>query len=198
MASKSIDDTEAKEPPAKGVRKSKKLLLIGGVALLVLVLVGGAAFFLLANKNSGDAESEEVVKQAPKGPPAYLPIDNLVVNLADPGGEKVAQIGITFEVADTKAIELVKPYMPTIRSAVLLLVSQRTAEELLGIEGKEKLAADILVEASKPFKTSSDASGKNKKDSSKPKKKTSDKAAVKTPDDDSPVRAVLFSSFIVQ
>ncbi len=160
MASKSVDDAEAKEPPAKGVRKSKKLLLIGGVALLVLVLVGGAAFFLLANKNSGDAESEEVVKQAPKGPPAYLPIDNLVVNLADPGGEKVAQIGITFEVADTKAIELVKPYMPTIRSAVLLLVSQRTAEELLGIEGKEKLAADILVEASKPFKTSSDASGK--------------------------------------
>ncbi len=198
MASKSINDAEEKEPPEKVVRKSKKLLLIGGVALLVLVLVGGAAFFLLAKKNSGDAESEEVVKQAPKGPPVYLPIDNLVVNLADPGGEKVVQIGITFEVADTKAVELVKPYMPTIRSAVLLLVSQRTAEELLGIEGKEKLAADILVEASKPFKTVSDESGKSKKDSSKPKKKTSDKAAAKTPDDDSPVRAVLFSSFIVQ
>lgn len=198
MASKSVDDAEAKEPPAKVVRKSKKLLLIGGVALLVLVLVGSAAFFLLAKKNSGDAESEEVVKQAPKGPPVYLPIDNLVVNLADPGGEKVAQIGITFEVADTKAVELVKPYMPTIRSAVLLLVSQRTAEELLGIEGKEKLAADILVEASKPFKTSSDQNGKSKKDSSKQKKKTNDKTAAKTPDDDSPVRAVLFSSFIVQ
>lgn len=198
MASKSVDDAEAKEPPAKAVRKSKKLLLIGGVALLVLVLVGSAAFFLLAKKNSGDAESEEVVKQAPKGPPVYLPIDNLVVNLADPGGEKVAQIGITFEVADTKAVELVKPYMPTIRSAVLLLVSQRTAEELLGIEGKEKLAADILVEASKPFKISSDQNGKSKKDSSKQKKKTNDKTAAKTPDDDSPVRAVLFSSFIVQ
>ena len=198
MASKSVDDAEAREPPAAYVLKSKKLLLMGGVALLVLVLVGSAAFFLIAKKNSDDAEYVEVVKQAPKGPPAYLPIDSLVVNLADPGGEKVVQIGITFEVADTKAVELVKPYMPTIRSAVLLLVSQRTAEELLGIEGKEKLAADILVEASKPFKTGSDESGKSKKDSNKQKKKTNDKGAAKTSDADSPVRAVLFSSFIVQ
>lgn len=110
----------------------------------------------------------------------------------------MAQIGITFELADTKAVDRVKPYMPTIRSAVLLLVSQRTAEELLGIEGKEKLAVDILVEASRPFRPSSDESGKSKKDSSKQKKKSSDKSATKTPDDDSPVRAVLFSSFIVQ
>ena len=40
---------------------------------------------------------------------------------------------------------------PTIRSGVLLLVSQRTSEELLQREGKEKLATDILREAARPF-----------------------------------------------
>ena len=192
MATKSDADKADADEPAKGRPKSKKMLLIGGVAFLVLALVGGGAFFMLSKKNAAGEDGEEVVKAAPKGPPTYLPLDNMVVNLADPGGEKVAQIGITLELSDVKAIERVKPFLPTIRSSVLLLVSQRTAEELLAIEGKEKLAEDILSEASKPFAPPEPA--KPKKDAAKTKKKATDKPAA----DESPVRAVLFSSFIVQ
>jgi flagellar FliL protein len=64
----------------------------------------------------------------------------------------------------------------------------------LAIEGKEKLAADILLEASKPFQNAQDAAAKPKKDTAKSKKKAAEKAPV----DDNPVRGVLFSSFIVQ
>ena len=194
MATKADADKPAADEPAKAKPKSKKLLLIGGVAVLVLVLVGGGAFFLLSKKNAADEDVEEVVHVAPKGPPTYLALDNMVVNLADPGGEKVAQIGITLELSDSKATEKVKPYMPSIRSGVLLLVSQRTAQELLAIEGKEKLAADILQEASKPFQPVRDTAAKPKKDAAKSKKKAAEKAPV----DDNPVRGVLFSSFIVQ
>jgi flagellar FliL protein len=84
--------------------------------------------------------------------------------------------------------------MPSIRSGVLLLVSQRTSQELLAIEGKEKLVADILLEASKPFRSAPDPAAKPKKDAAKTKKKATEKAPV----DDSPVLGVLFSSFIVQ
>ena len=84
--------------------------------------------------------SAVAAQAAPKGPPVYLPLDNMVVNLADPGGEKVAQVGITLEVIDAQASETVKAYLPTIRSGVLMLISQRTAEELLTQEGKQKLA----------------------------------------------------------
>lgn len=131
----------------------------------------------------------------PRGRQPLTPLDNMVVNLADPGGEKVAQVGVTLELSDVKAIDKVKMYLPSIRSGILLLISQRTAEELLLIEGKEKLAADILREAARPFAATEDGhAAKPKKEAPKSKKKSAEKAVP----DDSPVRGVHFSSFIVQ
>ena len=183
--------------PAKGPAKGKKLMLMGGLVFLVLALAGGGAWFFLSKKNAAeDGDTEEVAHVAPKGPPTFMPLDNMVVNLADPGGEKVAQIGITLELADAHATEKVKMYLPSIRSGILLLISQRTAEELLLIEGKEKLASDILVEASRPFgpADAGHATSKSGKDGVKAKKKNTEKNAT----DENPVRGVHFSSFIVQ
>jgi flagellar FliL protein len=189
-AAKSDADEPAKKPP-----KSKKLVLIGGIAFLVLALAGGGAWFFLSKQAAADSDAEEVVHVAPKGPPTFLPLDNMVVNLADPGGEKVAQVGITLELTDAKATDKVKMYLPAIRSGILLLISQRTAEELLQIEGKEKLAADILREAARPFgEPDAGNAAKPKKDVGKAKKKAVDKHAA----EDIPVRAIHFSSFIVQ
>jgi flagellar FliL protein len=165
-------------------------MLIGGIVFLVLALAGGGAWFYLSKNSAADEDVEDVVHAAPKGPPTFLPLDNMVVNLADPGGEKVAQVGITLELADSHATDTVKMYLPSIRSGILLLISQRTAEELLQIEGKEKLAADILQEASRPFAAADAGHAKAKKVVAKTKKKS---AA-----DESPVRGVHFSSFIVQ
>jgi flagellar FliL protein len=175
----------------KGAPKSKKMIVIVGVLVLVLALAGGGAWFVLSKKAAAaaDEDAEEVAHVAPKGPPTFLPLDNMVVNLADPGGEKVAQIGITLELIDVKAGEKVKVYLPAIRSGILLLISQRTAEELLLIEGKEKLAADILEESLRPFGAAHAAGGAEKKVAAKAKKKNAEEG---------PVRAVHFSSFIVQ
>ena len=127
-----------------------------------------------------------------RSPPAYLPLDNMVVNLADAGGERVAQVGITLEVLDAHASDTVKAYLPTIRSGILMLISQRTAEELLKAEGKEKLAKDILREASIPFGGGGDV---HEEEASTVKKK---KLAKKDEHAELPVVGVLFSSFIVQ
>jgi flagellar FliL protein len=191
--------SEAVKPDAAKPAKSKKFLLIGGILFVVLALAGGGAWFFISKKNAAAAEDgsiEEVVHAAPKGPPTFLPLDNMVVNLADPGGEKVAQIGITLELADAHATDKVKVYLPSIRSSILLLISQRTAEELLQLEGKEKLAADILVEASRPFDgaDAGHAATKQVKEGAKAKKKSADRNAIS----DNPVRGVYFSSFIVQ
>ena len=180
----------------KAPAKSKKLLIIALAGVLVLALAGGGAWFFFAKQKAATEDGEEAVQVVEqKGPPTFMPLDNMVVNLADPGGERVAQIGITLELMDAKATEKVKMYLPAIRSGILILISQRTAEELLQREGKELLAADILSEASRPFlPEGGNAKPKPKKDADKAKKKASDKA----PADDSPVRGVLFSSFIVQ
>ena len=169
--------------------KSKKMLLIIVAAVVVLGLAGGAGWFFLGKKTAApDAEEDvaEVVHEAPRGPPTYLPLDNMVVNLADPGGEKVAQVGVTLELSDAKAPEKVRAYLPAIRSGILMLLSQRTAEELLQREGKEKLAADILADASRHFVGEADAKSKKSKPDAH------------ADEGESPVRGVLFSSFIIQ
>lgn len=191
-------DKPADSPPPK----SKKLLLIVIVLVVVLALAAGGAFFYISKQRAaaaeeGDHEPAAAAHADPKGAPTYLPLDNMVVNLADPGGEKVAQIGITFELLDAKSSELVKQYLPTIRSSVLLLISQRTAEELLQREGKEKLAQAILREAGRPFGVVDDEETEQDKSAapSTKKPKVTKKAKARP---QSPVTAVLFSSFIVQ
>lgn len=177
--------------------KSKKMLIIILVAVLVLALGGGGAFFYISKQRAAEAEESEdggsaksSAKAAPKAAPAYLPLDSMVVNLADPGGERVAQVGITLEVVDAHAADSVKAFMPTIRSGILMLISQRTADELLKPEGKQQLAKDILREASRPF-GGGDANDHEEAPAKKKKNAKSGHA-------DMPVIGVLFSSFIVQ
>lgn len=188
------ENTEVTKTPAK----SKKMLIIIVTALLVVALGGGAAFFYISKQRAAAAAAEDgeettsakaEIHSTPKAPPAYLPLDNMVVNLADPGGERVAQIGITLEVADAHAVDSVKGFLPTIRSGVLMLISQRTAEELLSAEGKQKLAKDILREAAIPFGGESGEHDETEKPQSKKKKSAHAEF---------PVVGVLFSSFIVQ
>ena len=176
---------EAAAPP-----KSKKMLIIIIAAVLVVVLGGGAAFFIIKKKQAaeeedGDDEHAAVVVEEHKGPPAYLPMDNMVINLADPGGERVAQIGVTLELSEEHDIEKVKAFLPTIRSEVLMLISQRTADELLTREGKQKLIDDIVAAAGAHFGGGPAETGKKKK---------KEKGA----EGGNPVRGVLFSSFIIQ
>ena len=190
----------AKPEAAEGAKpaKSKKMLIIIIGAVLVLVLGGGGGYFYISKQRAaaeegddGSSHAKPAAKVEHKGtPPAYLPLDNMVVNLADPGGERVAQIGITLEVVDSKASDSVKSYMPTIRSGILMLVSQRTAEELLKPEGKAKLAKDILRETSIPFGGGDDEPEEEVTTTKKKKKKA--------PPPEYPVTGVLFSSFIVQ
>jgi flagellar FliL protein len=190
-----VSAAAAEAAPPKKPKSKKKLLVILLVVVLVLVLGGGGALFFLKKKaaaaaaedGDGEATAEVAEEDHDKHPPTFMPIDNLVVNLADTGGDRFAQIGITFELADSHAADRLKNYLPNVRSAILMLASQRTAEELLKREGKEKLAEDILGEASKPFGFGPDTDAKRNK-----------KKAKDGPAGENPVKRVLFSSFIIQ
>jgi len=192
-----VSDKPAEAEGEKPKAKSKKMLIIIIAAVAVLALGGGGAYFYISKQRAAAAAEDgedaapakSAAKDAHKAPPTYLPLDNMVVNLADPGGERVAQVGITLELLDAKATDQVKAYLPTIRSGVLMLISQRTAEELLKAEGKEKLAKDIVREASLPF-----GGGDEEHEDEASAKKKKKKAA----HPEFPVVGVLFSSFIVQ
>lgn len=182
------DKPQTDDAAAGTAPKSKKMLVIA-LALLVLALAAGGGWVYVMKRNAAMAlDGEEVVLEEddePKAPPVYLPLDNMVVNLADAGGERVAQVGVVLQLTDANAPDQVKAYLPAIRSEILLLVSQRTADELLLREGKEKLAQDILGSAARHF-PGEVASAKKKTG-----KKESKVGA-------NPIQGVLFSSFIVQ
>lgn len=188
MSAKAADPAMANAaPPPKG-----RMKLMLGIVVAVLLAGGAAAggtwFFL--NKNgaaapaaAADAEPESEAKHADA---TYLALENLIVNLADPGGERVAQIGMTLDVKDEKTAARLKTLMPVVRSKMLMLVSQRTSEELLKRDGKEKLAEDVMLEVTRVLNPES-ARGD---DDEAPRRRK--------PRANGPVRGVLFSSFIVQ
>lgn len=183
------------KPPAK----SKKMLIIIIAAVAILALGGGGAFFYISKQRASDEEEPaKVVHHDPKTPPVYLPMDTMVVNLGDPGGDRVAQVGVTLEVRDAKASDTVKAFLPTIRSGILMQVSQRTADELLTAEGKEKLVKSILREASVPFGGGHDDEEEDTVDEEEAAKKKKKKGKKAPPPPEYPVIGVHFSSFIVQ
>lgn len=170
MAAKPKDDAATAEKP-----KSKMMLIVIIVAV-VAVLGGAGAFFMLKGGGEGEEGDEHAAEASSKkgAKPEYMPLESVVVNLADQESTRFAQIGISLQLLDTATAEAVKVVMPTIRNGILILVSRHTAEELMSSEGKEQLAQEILdlvrEQANFPLKEGR----KN------------------------PVQAVLFSSFIVQ
>jgi flagellar FliL protein len=192
MSAAAAPVTPAVEANAAKPKSKKLLFIIGGVVVLAL-LAAGAALFIL-KKNTADHEEDEdgvVAEQKghdPKAPPTFLPLDSMVVNLADPGGNRFIQTSITLQLQDAKTGEELKVYMPTIRNGILIQISQRTADEILTIQGKEKLAADIMGEIATVMGYETAQPGA---DGAAGKKKRNQAAT-------NPVQGVLFSSFIVQ
>ena len=191
----------APTPAAATPAKSKKMLLIIIGVVVLLVVGGGATAWFVASRSHGDEEEgggRVARKEAPKVAPTFLPMENMVVNLADPGGDRFAQIGITLEVDDAKTAEQVKLYLPSIRSGVLLLVSQRTSDELLQREGKEKLASDILKEVSRPLGYAVPSERERARAEAAEKDEDAQDRPARKRTEHNPVRRVLFSSFIIQ
>jgi flagellar FliL protein len=174
------------------------VIIIGVVA--VLVIGGGVAAWLISSRSHADDEegAAPARKEAAKVAPTFLPMENMVVNLADPGGDRFAQIGITLELDDAKTAEQVKLYLPTIRSGILMLISQRTSAELLQREGKEKLASDILREVSRPLGYPVATERDRARAAAADKDGDEDERPARRRTERNPVHRVLFSSFIIQ
>jgi flagellar basal body-associated protein FliL len=138
-------DATAVVPSAKG--KKKKLILIGAALAVLLAAGGGGAVFVMkkraataaaaANAEDGEeAEPKEAAAAKParvdlKHAPTFVPLEPFTVNLADREAERYAQVGITLELNEAKAADLLKAYMPAIRNNILLALGSKTAAQLI-------------------------------------------------------------------
>ena len=210
-------DAGAAVPAKKG---KKKLIVMLAVALLVVLAGGGGAVFLMKKKAhdaeaaQGDEAGAPVAEHASpkhdaKHPPTFLPLDPFVVNLADKGAERYAQIGITLEIEDAKFADEMKAYMPAIRNGILMILAHKTSDELLERAGKEKVAGQVQREAARAMGIEIEepdeeddgaaATPKAGDEEPAPKKSAKKKAkARKAKAEANPIRRVHFSNFIIQ
>jgi len=139
------DNNETPQEKSKG---SKLWILI---AALVLVVAGDLTFRVLsyfsAPKTSAQAaeggnkksEPEKPKKQEVKG---TMNLDPFLVNLADK--ESVSYVKATFQLGLDKAPgEVEAPVIAAARDTILSLLSAKTTEQILTVEGKTQLREEI-------------------------------------------------------
>ncbi len=128
-------ETEAPPKP-----KSKKILL-AIIAVLLLGAAGGAGWYFMKGGKHADEPKVAVVE-----PPTFLVLDPFTVNLQHEESDQYLNIGITLKVASMELADKIRQRLPEVRSRLLFLLSSKRASELMPVEGKKKLAQEIIVE----------------------------------------------------
>ena len=139
-------------PAAAAPAKSRKTLFIAVAALVVLGGGGGAywKFFATAPNEGAAEESHE-----PAEPPAIVNFDPFVVNLSDPGSPRFLRVTLALVVdGDVHAQEFEEDTVVRmkVRSALLELLSQQRASELITPEGRAGLKKAVIERAARNAK----------------------------------------------
>ncbi|RZI42090.1 flagellar basal body-associated protein FliL [Herbaspirillum sp. HC18] len=138
-----IDEAMVEAAPSR--KSKKKLFLIVGA--LLLAVGGGGAWFFLGER----AESASHAKQEAPKPPVFVNMEPFTVNLQPENGDQYLQVQFTIQVADPVQVDLIKMYMPLVRSRLLLLLSSKKPSEISTPEGKKKLQDEIVATVKQPF-----------------------------------------------
>lgn len=195
----------AEETTSQAPAGRSRVLLIAVIVLSALLIAGvaGATTWYFARSNAGqnadvagngDGTAARQRRSGKSG--LFVSLDQFVVNLNDTDADRYAQIAMVLEVDDASAESQLKAQMPAVRNAILLLISARSAGELLSLAGKQRLAIDVALATRAVLKherppAPGAASG--------PDGASTEAAPVEfSQADTSPIAAVHFAQFIVQ
>jgi len=134
-------DSEQAEPKSG----SKKWLLII-VGLVVLLGGGGGAVYFLGFSAEAEENPEEATAEGLDEINDVFQLEPLVVNLADEDDIRYARIGVSLGLVSAKPGELVieeKLLIPKLRDRLLVMVGQKTSNQLVSLEVQEALKTDI-------------------------------------------------------
>ncbi|MEZ5649173.1 MAG: flagellar basal body-associated FliL family protein [Burkholderiaceae bacterium] len=157
------------KPAGEDAPKKKSKLPIIIIAVVLLLGGGGGAgwFFLMKPKADAehaqapsaddhaerDSHAERPSKRKrkksndPHKPRQFVTLEPFVVNLRDTKQDRFAQVGVVFEVEDAKVESELNSLTPAIRDAMLMLISSKTANELLTVAGKKRLGEEMTLAA---------------------------------------------------
>ncbi|PIE56944.1 MAG: flagellar basal body protein FliL [Desulfobulbus propionicus] len=130
----------------------KTLLIIIITVILVAVIGGTTAFYVLIMKKPLTKEKGQVNKQVQviQNPPVdnttvgpMVNIEQLVVNIISQDTPHYVKAALSLEMNNEQVVEEASKRMPQIRDAVLLLLGNKTFEELQDIQGKKQVKAEV-------------------------------------------------------
>lgn len=216
MSAKAEKKAEAAAP--EGAPKKKKGLLFIIIGLVVVLAGGGAGAFVMMHKadkkaqaakggkhakaeggHEGDEhEEEEGEEEHDKGKgkkPVFYSMEPFVVNLAG-DAQHYLQVGVDLKLSKDEYTEKIKTVLPEIRNDVVMLLSSKQATEVVSMEDKNYLRAQIRAAANKAIGV---------KDGVKPRNPEQQPAAAHEGEEDHGSEAprkgvvdVLLTSFVIQ
>ncbi|MBU1567389.1 MAG: flagellar basal body-associated FliL family protein [Proteobacteria bacterium] len=149
--------TEVAEPKSGS---KKKLFLIIGLIAVVLLAGGGTAAFLMLKKAPESKETQDPAKhipvpdlnqQADIGP--QVNIEEFIVNIISGDTPHYVKASLTVELTNPEVKAEVEKRMPQMRDAILLLIGNKTYEELQDLQGKKQLKAELTSKINSFLKT---------------------------------------------
>jgi len=135
---------EENAAPPKG---NKKLIIIIVIAVVVVLVLAGGGYFgykMLTDKNNGGnsehEQEEELITDT-----VVIPFDPFILNLADRG--RYLKLAIQVELADQRHEKIIDAKLPLLRDAIIMLISDKSAQSISSAEGKFQLKEEILYRA---------------------------------------------------
>lgn len=129
--------------------KRKLIIIIASVVVLLLIMGGTAFFFLKPAPESAeevdpglDVPVPEISHSLAIGP--MVTIDEFIVNIISEDGRHYVKASLTLELNKEEVVEETHKRMPQIRDSILLLVGNKTFEELQDLQGKKQLKAELV------------------------------------------------------
>jgi len=140
---------KAPEVPESGSSKKKLLIIIGAVLLVVLIGVGIALFFLLQGDDKKNADQQqgsqvpvpELNQTTDIGP--MIDINDFIVNIISAENNHYVKASFTLELSNKLVLDEAEKRMAQIRDSILLLVGNKTYDELQDLQGKKQLKAEL-------------------------------------------------------
>ena len=117
-----------------------KMIVMAAAALVVVAGGGTAATFWWKARKAEEAKAAAMVK-----PVAFLELPDLVVNLANPGGERAQylRVKIALEVPDPAMIPQIQPLMPRVLDAFQTYLRELRPSDLEGSAGVYRLKEEL-------------------------------------------------------
>jgi len=134
-------DTE-EQPAPSGGGKSTLIIVLVVTNLLVVAGAAGAVVMTMGSQPAATAEAAEPTGSGREVGP-LLELSALVVNLEDPNGTHYLRAGFQLEIRDAERQAEVETRLVPLRSAVLLHLSGKSMDEVVGQENRAAILEEL-------------------------------------------------------